>query len=104
MDEEEGEGEELVAQNVSDALAGDYRRIDELDEYDARDLDDREYAPISMAARQAAEVALATREEAEQRRFDRMPAALRDMSDGGWRAARGGWLVGRHRVDRKSVV
>lgn len=61
----------------------DYRAMPELDQYDERDLDERDYAPISFAARQAAEASIREREKSRTAKADRVPAALlADDEDG----------------------
>lgn len=61
----------------------DYADMGALDQYDAADLDDREYAPIDMDARRRAEAALAERDRRERRGGAGVRAAL-DSDEGEW--------------------
>jgi DNA replication licensing factor MCM2 len=61
--EEEGSGEDLMG----DMFLKDYNDRPELDEYDAADLDQADYGPVSMAARRRAEEELLLREKKERK-------------------------------------
>ena len=73
--ESEGEGEDLLEQ-----METDYRAIPELDQYDARQLDDdSDVSEITFSNRAAAEALMAQRDRRNKAVRSRLPAALQDM-------------------------
>jgi hypothetical protein len=75
-DDNDSDGEDL-----EDNDERDYRAIPELDRYADADLDEDDYDPISMQARNAAERLMSQRDAEQARRGVRMPGALADSSD-----------------------
>ncbi|XP_063381825.1 DNA replication licensing factor Mcm2 [Cydia fagiglandana] len=76
LEEEEEDGEELF----NDNMEADYRPMPGLDRYDAADLDDDNYDPMSIEDRRAAEQELRRRDREEGRRRDDQ-GLLYDESD-----------------------
>lgn len=76
-DEDEGEGEDLLGENMYD----DYKAIPELDTYESEGLSEGEHDDIAPDARLQAERLMRERDKELQRRQGRTPAALQDVSD-----------------------
>lgn len=63
LEEEEEEGEDLFGDNMED----DYKRVPELDKYDAEDLDQEDYSDMEVDERQAAEREMRKRDKRDGR-------------------------------------
>lgn len=70
-DEDEGEGEDLLGDNMFD----DYREGGEGDAYDPEDIDDDEQEPLDIRTRRAAEAAMNERDRRQGRRRSRLEAS-----------------------------
>ena len=76
-DNDEEDNEEPEGEDIQENMMDDYKRIDELDKYDDREFDEKEYEKMTPEERKKVERILSERDARRKRQYgSRIPAAL----------------------------